>query len=324
MRANAWDDPRWVEAARDWVERRLGELGRPIAGEFEEMRVRPWSVTYRVATDGGVVWFKANTPGCAYEAGLAAALAGWVPDAVISPLAVDAERGWLLTADAGPTLREVVGPERLLPTWEAMLRDYAVMQRELAGRAGELLSLGVPDCRPSELPARLGALLELPQVREDLGDERLAKVVSLLPEYAAWCSELAGDGIPASLQHDDLTDANVFPAGERFRFFDWGDSSVGHPFGSLLVAMGFAGYLLDLPAGAPEMERLRDSYLEPWSDLAPVAELRRSVSLACRAARISKALAWQRALHDSSLPVADDFRTAVADWVAETSEPPPI
>jgi hypothetical protein len=66
---------------------------------------RPWSVTHRVPTASGPVWFKANTMDCAYEAVLAEALARSRPDAVLEPLAVDAERGWMLTADAGTTLR---------------------------------------------------------------------------------------------------------------------------------------------------------------------------------------------------------------------------
>jgi hypothetical protein len=322
VRANAWNDPRWQASAHAWVTERLTERATPPTGAIEEVRVRPWSVTHRVPTTAGVAWFKANTPDCAYEAGLAASLATWAPGRVLAPVAVDAARGWLLTADAGPTLREVVAKERLLPTWTAMLQSYAVLQRDLATHAPQMLAQGVPDHRPQHLPARLADLLADPRIRADLGPERQAAVEKVAPGFTDWCAELSADGLPATLQHDDLTDANVFPGRDRFRFFDWGDSSVAHPFGSLLVAIGFAAYLLELEPGAPGLDRLRDAYLEPWTDLAPRADLRRSASLACRVTRVSKALAWQRALHDPAVPVDPDFRTAVADWLAELPEPP--
>jgi len=323
VRDNDWGDPRWRAAAGGWVRERLAGLGTPVTGGIEQIRVRPWSVTYRAASAAGPRWFKANATGCAYEAGLAEALGRWTPGSVLAPLAVDAGRGWLLSADAGPTLRDELGgapAERLLAVWAEMLQRYAALQRSLAGRAGEMLALGVPDLRVPTMPAHLAALLDDPAVRADLGVERLAAVEASAPALGEWCADLDGDGIPASLQHDDLTDANVFV--DDFRFFDWGDASVAHPFGSLLVGIGFAAHVLELPAGAPELTRLRDAYLEPWSDLATPAALRRSASLAWRVTRVSRALAWRRALHDAALPVGEDFRTAVADWLAELPAPP--
>lgn len=322
---NDWHDPRWQAAAHDWTAATLAALGTPATGPIEEVRVRPWSVTHRVPTAAGARWFKANTMDCAYEAGLAAALAGWIPEQVLVPVAVDAARGWLLSADAGPTLRELTGQDSLVHTWAAMLQAYAELQRAVPDRAGDLVALGVPDMRVPVLPARLAALLADPQVRAALGAQRLAAVEAAAGPFDRWCAELAADGIPASLQHDDLTDANVFPGGAGgFRFFDWGDASVGHPFGVLLAALSAAAFFLGAGPDDPALPRLRDAYLEVWSDLAPAAELRRSARLACRVGRVPKALAWQRALRDAALPVADDFRTSVADWLAELPDDPVV
>ncbi|GAA2650722.1 phosphotransferase family protein [Paractinoplanes durhamensis] len=319
MKANDWHDPNWVATAHDWIEAHLD--ARPT-GWIEEVRVRPWSVTHRVPTESGDRWFKANTPACAYEAPLAEALSHWQPDAVLHPIAVD-QRGWLLTADAGQTLREKIGADPggwpLLPTWSRMLQAYASLQRATVPHADEMVALGVPDVRPSQLPHHLKSLLD--DITLTAGQSAAVEAVP----FADWCAELAADGIPATLQHDDLTDANVFPtAGSGFRFFDWGDAGVAHPFASLLVALGFAGHVLDLKPGAPELTRLRDAYLEPWTDLAPAATLRRSVTLACRVSRVARALAWQRAVRDASLPVEEDFRTAASYWLAELPEPPVI
>jgi hypothetical protein len=42
--------------------------------------------------------------------------------------------------------------------------------------------------------------------------------------------------------------------------------------------------------------RLRDSYLDVFSDLAPRAELVGALELACRVGKIARALTWNRAL----------------------------
>jgi hypothetical protein len=314
VRDNDWADPDWRAAAHAWVTARLGELGTPVAGEIEEFRVRPWSVTHRARTTAGVRWFKANITGCRYEAALADELTRIAPGAALAPLAVDTEQGWLLTADAGPTLRETLTADGRIAAWTGMLQAYSVLQRATVAHVDRLCALGVPDHRVSLLPGLLAGLLDDPHIRAEVDP----RVPALTGEFAAWCAELAADGIPAALQHDDLHDDNVFP---DLRFFDWGDASTGHPFGTLLVTLNVMHDTLD-PAGRPAaLERLRDAYLEPWTDLADPAALRRSVTLACRVTRVSRALSWQRGLTGAAVPPEDRFRTAPAAWLGELLEP---
>jgi hypothetical protein len=314
VRDNDWTDPEWRAAAHAWVTARLEHLGTPVIGGIEEFRVRPWSVTHRARTAGGVRWFKANITGCRYEAGLADALAGIAPGATLAPLAVDTGRGWLLTADAGPTLRETLTGDGRITTWIAMLQAYSALQRTTVAHVDRLCALGVPDQRVSLLPGLLAGLLADPDVRAGVDP----RVPGLAGEFAGWCAELAADGIPAALQHDDLHDGNVFA---DLRFFDWGDASVGHPFGTLLVTLNVMHDTLDAAGRPAAMDRLRDAYLEPWTDLADLATLRRSATLACRVTRVSRALSWQRGLTGAVVPVDEQFRNAPAAWLGELLEP---
>ena len=142
------------------------------------------------------------------------------------------------------------------------------------------------------MPGELSALLANDQIREGLGAEKHAAVAALAPAYERWCAELLADGVPATLQHDDLHDDNVFVTGDRHRFFDWADACVAHPFGSLLVALAVAQMQFKVPAGAPELARLRDAYLEPWTDGNDRTTLTRSVSLALRVAKVGRSLSW--------------------------------
>ena len=88
-------------------------------GEPELAHERPWASVWRVPTADGPVWFKANTESLRYEAALVEVLAEERPDGVPALLAVDRERGWMLMADAGERLREIVGRER--PAFPAAL-----------------------------------------------------------------------------------------------------------------------------------------------------------------------------------------------------------
>lgn len=317
MRENDWNDPDWRAAAHTWIIDRLDELGTPVTGPIEEIRSRPWSVTHRAPTSAGTRWFKANITGCRYEAALAAALAEIAPGATLAPLAVDTRRGWLLTADAGPTLREALSGDGRITTWTAMLQTYSALQRATVAHVDRLCALGVPDQRVSLLPGLLAGLLADPDIRARVRPT----VPAVAGDVALWCAELAGDGIPAALQHDDLHDNNVFT---DLRFFDWGDASVGHPFGTLLVTLNVMHDSLDEADRSAATARLRDAYLEPWTDLADAATLRRSATLACRVTRVSRALSWQRALAGAVVEVDEAFRDAPAAWLGELLEPTTI
>ena len=59
------------------------------------------------------------------------------------------------------------------------------------------------------------------------------------PEQRIAPEELATHGVAETVQHDDLHLANVYERGGRFRLLDWGDTSIAHPFASLVVPFRF-------------------------------------------------------------------------------------
>src|SRR5205807_1597794 len=152
--------------------------------------------------------------------------------------------------------------------------------------AGELVALGVPDVRLALLPAQLREVLADPLA--GLTSEQREQILAALPEFEAMCAELAAYGIPETIQHDDLHDGQVFFRDGRYLFFDWGDSCISHPFHSLTVALRANAAKLDLEPGGPELQRLRDAYLEPFGDLHEAADL------AYRTGTVARALAWDR------------------------------
>jgi hypothetical protein len=204
-----------------------------------------------------------------FEAALYEVLAVRVPEHVLVPLAVDAERGWVLLPDGGPSGEVDVA---------AALPAYAALQRGLEPE--ELVARGVADMRPAVMPERFEEALEAAS-RTATTDGRavLERVPAARPAFLEDCARLADSPGGASLDHNDLHPGNVL-AGPRF--YDWGDAVVAHPFASLLVPL--------------QMGVDTSAYLDAFADLAPPAELAATAELAVRVAHVARALVWARAL----------------------------
>jgi hypothetical protein len=240
----------------------------------------PWSTVWRV--DGGL-WLKHCKGAWAFEPALTAALSSRWPDRVTEVVAHDAGQAWLLTRDAGRQL--LADPE----PWPELLRLYAELQQGEAAHADEHAAAGVPDLRLARLPERYAALLD------EVDDERLRRFA---PRFAELCAELASRGVPETIQHDDLHQYNVYVRDGRPRILDWGDSSVGHPYFSLVATLRHV-----------DDDGITRAFLDAWGgDEATLA-------LALRVGRIAHAFK----LRPLGVP-DDDWPRVVALAVAQTIE----
>jgi hypothetical protein len=266
------------DSADDWVRSHV----EPVAA-IETAHERPWATVWRVPLANGVAWFKACAPVQAFEPRLTAGLYMRWPDRVAEVLGCDEERAWLLLADAGRPIGEIGNPPE---TWLTALPLYAELQRGETAHAAEHLAHGVPDLRLAALPERYEGLLRqaLPLEHDEI--ERLR---GFMPRFTELCVELAAHEVPETVQHDDLHMANVYADGGRRRVLDWGDSSISHPFGSLVVTFRFLEEINGLPPGDLWFARLRDAYLEPWGH-----GLAGTFALALRVGTFAHTFAWAR------------------------------
>ncbi|MFJ5261968.1 aminoglycoside phosphotransferase family protein [Streptomyces sp. NPDC088387] len=310
-----WEDTAWRADALGWARRELAAHGLRPAREWR-VRLRPWSVLFRLTLVGGdAVWFKANPPASAFEAGLGAALARRVPGHVLRPLAVDTDRGWSLLPDGGEVFRDLLAREPHDPrAWEEPLRQYAAMQRALIPYADEIERLGVPGARTTALPGVFDRIVEESTALS--ADDR-TRLLAARPRLVDRCAELAAAGIADSLDHADLHDAQMFrPAPGRFTFFDWGDALVSHPFCSFLVPARLAAERY----GPEVLPRLRDAYLEPWTgDGRTSAGLRRALALAGRLAAVGRAGSWGRLFPGAAAAGSSQAAAWLLELVTERS-----
>jgi hypothetical protein len=300
-----WTGDDWFAGADAWVRERLEAAG-VVAGKPTPYKIRFWAAVWCYPTDHGLFWFKENNPGQAFEAALVETMAMALPQHVVTPLAVDRERGWLLTADQGPVLADQGGFD-----WRRLVLEYAELQRDTVEVEDALLASGLTSLEPSRLPEAVSAVADwfealaadhpLRPSPETLSGVRRAV------DAAADVEKLLPGVVPMALDQNDLHARNVFrpdPAGP-FRFFDFGDAVWGHPFTTL------ASVREDVD------EQVVTAYLDRWSDLAPLDVLRRELELAERLQPVHRMVSWHRLLvHADEIECAAWIEN-VQYWLAE-------
>lgn len=310
----AWTQPGWIEQASAWIHAELERQGLAASGPIEQPHVRSWSTVLRVPTSVGVLFFKATAPMLAHEPALTQALARWRPDCMPEILAVDTERRWMLLRDSGESLRSRIQAEQDTGRWHAVLPLYADMQIELAGRAPDLLALGALDRRLATLAGQYEQLLDdtdamLIGQTDGLTSEEYQQLRALTPRFAELCERLAGYSVPETLHHDDFHDGNIYVRDDRYTFADWGESCVAHPFYTLVVTLRSTAYQQGWAEDAPELARLRDSYLAPWARFESRENLLAAFALAQRVGMVCRALTWHMVVSHLEEP----FKSAEAD-----------
>ena len=233
----------WRGEATRWVDEQLSAAGRRRTGDVVQRRIRPWSTQLVVPSDHGTVWFKANCPSSAYEPAVHHALSELEPAEVEAPLAIDADRGWMLTADRGTTLGD--SHDATLEEWQAVVELAARVQRQVADHGATLVAAGLPDCSPDTVPARYAWLVDqLAALPADHPSHLPADEADSLRARSGVVDDavqaLLAAPLPASLQHGDLHPGNVFVVDGTMRFFDFGDAQWAHVLEVLAVPYGYS------------------------------------------------------------------------------------
>jgi hypothetical protein len=308
-----WTEPAWLESVHEWIRSQLERLGLDPDGEIEQPHVMPWSTVLRVPTSSGSVWFKANVPALAHEAAVVQILAGQRPDLLPELLATDLERGWMLQADGGTRLRELLEENRDYDVWERILPLYAELQIAAADDRDRLLAAGVPDRQLNVLPGQFEELLGDGAALVSLTANELERLGKLVPRIEEECRELGAYELPETIQHDDLHDGQVFVRDGRYVFFDWGDACISHPFFTLVVTLAVLAHRLELEYDSPDLDRFRDAYLEPWTRFRPRSDLERAYPIAYRLGVLCRGLTWALIVSAIPRPLREQEEDAVPE-----------
>ena len=293
----------WLKEVSDWLVDVVSSLrlGSPV--EIASVRERPWGAVLRVRTSDRVVYFKAEGLGARHEPEILGALTRTWPDLVPDVLEVDGTRSWLVMADHGRPMWDVLDAAGQVAAFERLLPLYAELQASSSRSVEMWIDAGAPDRRAHRLPELLDALLAGETAAGSLpidGEQRRA-VDAVLGDFGRVCEELAGTSFAEALDQGDLHGGNVLVSGSDQRLADWGDSCVGHPFTSLFVTFELAVSRFGSADRAAASRRLRDAYLDAWPEAGSLATRRETFTLALWAGYVSRALEFARML-DGAMP----------------------
>jgi hypothetical protein len=247
------------------------------------------------------------------------------PNILPEILAIEVDRGWMLLSEGGKTLREELKQNPDLSQWEIVLPIYGDLQFELAGLVKELFGLGVPDRRLEGFPARFMNILEdVDSLRIDqeggISAAEYDQLLKLKDYVLDLCTSLMDIGIPDSLDHGDFHDGNIFHQDSSYVFFDWGDSSITHPFFSLRTTFVSIENTLGLEEGASEFNQLIDAYLKVWESIAERPKLRRGFAIAQRLWAISSAFRYHLVVRLLPEDLRGEYGLAVPSLLQEFLE----
>jgi hypothetical protein len=314
--SSRWATDEFRDELRAWCEELIG----PVTA-MEQHKLRGWATVWRVSTVDGSWFAKQNCPGQLFEQPLLALLARLVPDRVV-PVAGEGD-GFLLTPDQGPVFRETAGDH--LENWVRLARDAALLQRELLPHQRGLLAAGTTELKPEETPDYVAARVEQyaglgADDPRRLDPDVAARLRAHLPVVRRWAEEVAALRLPVTLNHNDLHENNVFDVDGRLRFFDFGDAVWAHPFTTLSVPVGVLCREWDTQPDDPRIARVVDCYLDAWTDVAALAELREAARLARMLGSVHRFESWRRLLDGSPLDEHREEAENLHYWLGRIAE----
>ncbi len=261
-----WARPRGPTADLEWVDLVAGVCGAAV-------QHRTWNLSsiWEMPVRAGQAWLKCTPPFFEHEAAVIRLLGASFPRAVPEVIASEGHR---------ILLRELPGRDGLHASLEerrGLIDALVTMQASTIRREPELLAAGVPDSRWPALARRLGDVVE----RRAPADTALTR---LLEDYVTTTAEIDACGLPPVLVHGDAHGGNArIGTGEPI-WFDWGDSTLGHPLLDLAVLER------DDPGEASQLEA---HWLAAWAAAVPGSEPARAWSLLRPLALLRPAAVYQ-------------------------------
>ena len=277
-----WQQDGWFVDATSWISSKLSGVT-----EIEQYRVWSGSALLRIDADDRRYFFKSVPDIFHREAIVTSLIADRFPKVVPTPVAIDEARGWMLLGNFGDTFVA----DLPFHHWEKALAALFELQRESIPMVGSLLQDGIVDRRPDRLTAQTedfsaGGLGELPE-------ELRSRLRTAVPRLSELCAELGESPIPSTLVHGDFHGGNVVVTDGHYMIFDWTDACIAHPFVDLATYL----YMFGPPStDAAVRNRLRDRYLQGWSDVIPHDEAVDLFERTKAAAAVHHAISYQTVL----------------------------
>ena len=314
-----WTEDGWRAEALSWVDMACEAYSIKRIGALQEASSSIRATHLRVPTDAGMLFFKAVAPGQLFEPPLTAAAASLVPDRLVTPLAIDPDRGWMLSPAYGATLDELATTPEL---WARALGALGGLQRELVPSEEALFDAGLQILDPAWIPEEFNNALTLHAslpAEHPLGipARDADHAFAALKDIEEACAQLIAGPIPLSLEHGSFDRRRVFaPTDETAapRILNLGDAHWAHPFASLARPIERMRIDFRAPADDPRIIAAIGAYLAAWDDYGSPDELYALVAPALRISPLHTHETWLQLLAEADEP-------ALQRWAPKVLEP---
>lgn len=253
----AWAEAGWLATVSDWITGALAAAGRPAPHAITQVKLWGISTVMRVdhhtGADSQRSWFKAVCPHFGHEPALTQLLADHLGDRVVSVIATDVNRRWMLMDDLGEAV--VLSDPR---QHRGEFQHLVAIQRWSLERAAALANQGVPRRSLDTLCAEFVDVLADPVCADLIGIDSARAA-----ELAAWLQgaieRVQRLGVPDVLVHGDFHPGNIAAVGDRHVLFDWSDAAIAPAFVDVVT---WTWWLDDDPVAADEVW---ESFATAWS-----------------------------------------------------------
>lgn len=286
----------WIDELIAWVERTLGQ-DKGTVHEFMQLSGGGDTCLVRFDTGHQRFWYKAVGSSDAREFKNTIALCRSLPAYLPTVHAFDAERhAWLSSSGGDSTLRE----HRDVEAWAGVIVTLATMQLKSVCYTADFLEAGFQDLGSTALlkaTEPFFSLMNTLMACQEKNPPAPMTGVELLDTASALRAaivELHKLQLPNTVGHSDFNPGNVLLSEKRSVFIDWSAAHVGSPL--LTMEYLLAHFRKHHPELRTEIERLRELYLQKWSEVVPKPRMRRAMQLSPIVAIFASAIAsgsWQ-------------------------------
>lgn len=291
-----WSRPSWFEKLQQTLTAELRSVGYSVFQPLEQLRCWERSSVVRVRTDKEDVYIKTTPSMFAHEPKVSWWLGQRYSEYAPVVLLIDSSEQLghrMVVTDYKAETLETIHHQQ---AWTDALSAYGQLQIGLIPHVEELKALGVPVRPLQELANNLARMFNnldwICELDRGLKPQELTLLQHNLPFFEAQCRKLLKFPIPVSLDHGDLWAGQVLvdQAKKQYRFTDWSDCSITHPFLSLYF------YLDDAQSRFPSdpdiQQTLKSIYLQHWRAFDTVANLETAFATALIVAPLHLALMY--------------------------------
>ena len=296
-----------------WAEDYLKINGYKILNEPQIMRDMPWSCVTKIDTSKGCIFLKSMAKDFSIEPNVLSFLSRHITQKVPDIIASNKDLSCFLMKDCGVPLRTILKENFNAGLYCKTLEIYADIQIKTIPYVDKLLMRGVNDWRLKNLPQLYNDFIKQKEMLlpDGLMSSEIDVLECLTPKLQILCERLASYTIPETIEHGDFHDNNILIQGDRITINDWGDTSIAHPFFSIVSVLDSAkrNHQLDDQVCLS----LQKMYLAQWKDYGTEDNLQEAFVLAQIIKHFTFALSFARIKSCDGIELFPEYNGYVAN-----------